>query len=320
MFFLGGTKVCGLTAPWGTTKISSRVRSISSDKVNSNLKGTAVLNAKLTTLLVASILTLCGGCAFTPAPVILAEKPSGPEVPKNGLRVAVVVRDVRPDLVKAAHLCGTKRNSYMIPTSVAFLAHPEPYDVLLAYHIKHILERAGYQVVAALPAVPETLNTAYLSKDNIKPSNDTSSTLRDEPPPSDVKEGGSVRVAELGTDDDQAPPSWSSLKQLKDVDAIIDIKVDSLNSDCIQGVVAVTTVGWCKSKVAICDPSQTARTVVWGKSYAGFGTSGPQVVITDVCYTTAIDMAYWIMLHEFEKQARSDEFRNAVKTAKGQSK
>ncbi len=262
-------------------------------------------------------LACLGGCAFTPAPVLLIEKPSqqGQAAP-TGLKVAVIVRDSRPDVIQKAHLCGTKRNGYMMPTSFAFLAHPETYDKIVAFHIKRILERSGYEVVAALPAIPEQLSPDQVDEKALdRPAIQTGrEELRKESAPSEVKDGGELQVSDL--EDREDASSWSGLKDTGKIDAIVDVKLTSLNSDFVQGIVTVFTLGWCKAKIAVCNPTENARTVVWGKSYSGFGTSGPRVVVDDTCYTMALNMAYWIMLEDLEKQVRSQEFQTLIRSAK----
>jgi hypothetical protein len=264
-------------------------------------------------------LTLAGGCAFTPTPVILAEKPSqygqgGP----NGLKIAVVVRDARPTAIQQAHLCGIKCNSFMIPTSFAFLAHPETYDKLVAFHVKRILERSGFDVVAALPAVPEQLSTQSLTQSPSELSVVFAAMNEQgkDASPGEVKEGGELKVSNL--DESESRPSWSGLKDADRVDAILDINITSLGCGSLQGFVFVSTQGWCKTKVTLCNPKEMARAVVWGKAYSGFGTSGPRLVITDDCYTMALNMAYWIMLEDLERQVRSPEFQALVRNAKRQ--
>jgi hypothetical protein len=283
------------------------------------MKGIFMLQGTSCRAVVFLSLFLCGGCAFTPAPVVIAEKPGQEQMASNGLKVAVVVRDSRIPIVQQAHLCGIKRNSYMIPTSFAFIIHPETFDTIVAYHVKNILERAGYDVVAALPAVPEQLNPQHLTAPPC--DNSTALSARNElakdHAPKEVKEGGELEVTDITTaeavDD---PESWTGLHNLDEVDAILDIKITSLNSDGLQAFFFVSVQGWCKMKTTVCDPAKSARTVLWGKAYSGFGTSGPRAVITDDCYTMALNMAYWIMLDGFEKKVRSDEFQNMIRNTR----
>jgi len=202
----------------------------------------------------------------------------------------------------------------MIPTSFAFLVHKEPLDKIITRHLKEILQQAGYEVIGTLPEPP-----AELSEERLKePPVDKASLglarkeLSTTPPPAGAEKNGELIVSDEATDDTEIP--WTGASWTRDSDAILDVKLMSFNSDSLQGFWFVSTQGWCRAKVALCDPKSDARRVVWGKTYSGLGTSGPRAVITDDCYSCALNMAYWILVEGIEKQVRNEEFEQHVRS------
>jgi len=274
---------------------------------------------KRSTLLLLGIavasLTACG-CAFTPAPAVLTRKPETMEqAGPRGVKLGLIVRDVRPEFVQKGHLCGTKRNTYMMPTSFVFLAHKEPLDQIVALHLRQTLERAGYEVVGVWPEPPKELSEQTLKEPpgDRKEVDEARKQIRGEKAPGDIKEGGELRVGDEKDDAERkpwTPPAWA-----KSADAILDVKIETLNCDCLQGIVFVAVQGWCKVKAALCEPNYTERKVVWGKTFSGLGTSGPRPIITDECFAMAVNMAYWMVLGGLEKEIRGEAFPSYVKQA-----
>lgn len=265
-------------------------------------------------LLLCVLSCFTGGCALSPTPVVLLEKPAvqTASTAKKG-EVFLVVRDNRSEAVKKAHICGTKRNSYMMPTSFAFLAHPEPLDAILATHLKRVLEKAGFDVVGAEPSAPERLQSETLKKPPVE-SAEASSAMKanaQERADKTQTQGATVEEAQaagqLQTNPQQMPRGPSA--------AVVDVAVESFNSDTLQEIVSVSVQGWCKFDVAVCKDSRDAGAITWAKSIRGIGTSGPRPVITSECYSTALNMAYWVALQQLEGLFKSPEFAQAVTKA-----
>ncbi|MBU1564128.1 MAG: hypothetical protein KJ630_00700 [Proteobacteria bacterium] len=256
------------------------------------------------------------GCAFTPKPVFLTEKPTSVEqVAKKDIRLALVVKDTRPTSYKDYNMVGLMRNSFMIPTSFVFLAHKENLETILAYHVKGILENSGYQVVSTIPEVPAKLGADKLAKppgDSEKSSSamqNISNENRQDLKAAEVKQQGST-VAELDNSNSEEVYNY------QEADAILEIKIDKYSSDVLQAMLFVSTQAWAKLKLAAIDPTAKTRKILFGKTVTGFGTSGPRQIITEDCFIVAVNMSHWIALNEVENIIRSDEFVTAVKRVK----
>ena len=262
---------------------------------------------------------LATGCAFTPKPVMLIEKPSKTLVlQSNNLKVAVVVRDSRPDTIQRAKLCGTMRNTYMMPTSVAFLAHKETLDVLTAKHISNILSRAGYYVVGTYPEVPAALSDEKLKSPPVtdKECKQARKINASEKKPEKIDNKEGLALSE-NYEVDNSSIYWTKNDWHEQPDVILDVTIDKFNSDSYQTIVTVFTQGWCDYKLALRNPDAEKRTVVWGQGFKGMGTSGPRAVIAEDCYIMALNMAYWNMMGKIEENLRTDDFKQAVVNASG---
>jgi len=266
------------------------------------------------------VLVFMSGCAFTPKPVFLIDKYSdAAKLPDNGLKVSLIVKDTRPDSIQRTHMCGIMRNTYMMPTSIAFLAHKESLEEIVARNAKAILEKAGYSVLKVSPSVKTDLSTDKL----VAPPGDSSykSAMKDNSDDNKAElklakeeSAGAVKVSNLS--DLSEFKSAIDKELITGVDAVIELKIDKYSSDVIQAFVFVAVQGWAKLKVAALKPDDNERTVLTGKMISGYGTSGPRQIISEDCYIVAVNMSHWAVLNEFEKFIRSDEFISAVKKVK----
>jgi hypothetical protein len=262
---------------------------------------------------------LASGCAFTPKPVFLLDKTSSLEpIPPKNLKLALIVNDTRPDTVKALRMCGLMRNTYMVPTSFAFLTNTEPLDKLTAYHVKKILENAGFSVTKVSPEISTSLSEDKLKEPPAGADQKTTMKSYGEITKSDRNEAKDkkeeVNINDItGTEEKIA--NWISPQLVDGVDGVVQINIDKYSSDVIQAFLWVSVQGWSKFKVTLSEPIASERKVLWGKAFTGYGTSGPRQLITEDCYMVAVNMSHWIALREMEKVFRSEEFLNSFRKA-----
>lgn len=267
--------------------------------------------------LVCIAIFLASGCAFTPKPVFIAERPSSLDVSqKKNVRLALIVKDTRPDPVQNARICGLVRNSYMIPTSFAFLAHKAKLDEIVAAHVKNNLEHSGYDVTKTYPFLTNSLADKIEAPPGEESENKKAFKGMGDPNREDLEKARDKKdVAEVEAIDGLAASAgpWIEESLAKDVDAIVEVKIDKYSSDFIQSILWVSVQGWSRFKVAVNEPKSDQRNVLWGKTVTGYGTSGPRAAASEDCWIMAVNMAHWTAMQEMEKLFRSDEFYDAIK-------
>ncbi|MBU4035659.1 MAG: hypothetical protein KKA35_04430, partial [Proteobacteria bacterium] len=270
-------------------------------------------------LFILFLISLISGCAFTPKPVLLIEKPSlSDSLPDNNLKLVLIVKDTRPNSVKFKRICGIMRNSIMIPTSFAFIANKDDLETQTAYHIRNILEKAGYKVINVSPPIPDKLSQEKLQlppkaangKDDISPKSYRDGNKADYDDAKDKNESISIDAL---SDTDKGAADWISHQLIEGADGVVEIKIDKYSSDVVQAFLFVTVQAWSRFKVALLEPNSSERIVLWGNSFTGYGTAGPRQVLTDECHGIAVNMSHWIAIHNIEKYIRSEEFLNSVR-------
>lgn len=248
------------------------------------------------------------GCAFIPTPVRLVNKPhvtdkqAHPQAP----RLALIIRDERPEAICKCNMCGVMRNGYMIPTSFAFLAHREHLDQIVAYHLKANFEHLGYEVVAVHPQPPTELSAEKVKASELDRDTRRAAWSKDRKGQDDRAAKKKGLAGGVETLDEQRVSAWGADVDLANADAVIELKVRKYWSDCnYLGVFA-----WMSANLAVCDAQDTERRVVFGKKVRGFGYGTGFTPIE--AYNIPLNGAYWFVLHEIEKTAASDEFQRAL--------
>jgi len=244
------------------------------------------------------------GCAFIPTPVRLVNKPhSVDKQPPNGTKICIIVKDERPEAMQKVNMCGLMRNGYMIPTSIAFLAHPEQLDVIMAYHLSDNLQHLGYEVVAVYPAPPSELRE---DKREAARRGDilAAMKLRDSQKDSEAKEKGKEGTIEPLEHDQLSP--WGSDVDVSHADLVIEVKIRKFFSDCNW----LGVFGWASVNMAVCRADSPTRDVLFGKKLKGFGYGTGLTPLE--AYGIPVNASYWFVMHGMEKAIASPEFQGAV--------
>lgn len=272
---------------------------------------------KLVPLCALLSVTVFCGCALTPTPVFLSEHEEDEASKiKHPLSIAVVVHDDRVESSANSRLCGIKRNTYMMPTSIAFLANSDTFDVILAKDLSDILKNAGYTVTYVSPQPPEELSQARLDEESVNTEvagSDLDSIGR-------VQEGKMQNVTNDGRQDASIQPVSSGSADIagldlpQETDAVLYIDIGSFSSDAIQAFFFVSIQGWADMKAEVWDTSP--RLFLTGTEVESWGTSGPRQIITDDCYTIAMNMSYQMAMDKVQEYVKSSTFRRAVVKAR----
>ena len=267
-------------------------------------------------LIVFSLLS--GGC-FSPGFVRMLDKPvAGQRCQFNSKKVALVVRDIRPDAVKKANMCGVNhQTAFMIPAAPLFLAHAERLDSIVVNHAKTRLEAAGYEVVASYPEARELSRTkvsagtfaahekeAWAAKD----SQDVSASERKQ-----IKKAGksgSAQVSGLG----QAQVSaWDKLVDATSADAVVEIQISKFWTHYSY----YGSCSWMTANLAVCSPDDELRKVLYGSQLKGggymFSFFTPLTPSSDA--TASMNTAYWFVLNKLENEFSSPSLFSAIVTA-----
>lgn len=262
--------------------------------------------------LLIPLLTLpfSGGCAFIPTPVRLINKPHSVEQqPSNGIKICIIVKDERPEPMQKINMCGLMRNGYMIPTSIAFLAHKEHLDEIVAYHMKNNLEHLGYTVVGVYPSPPSQLSQETRQAGSVEEIWAGMKVQNSQQEKGAKKKGKEGVITEL-TDTGVLP--WGPDIHVNGADVVIEVKIRKFFSDCNWfGVFA-----WASMNMTACRPDKAKRTVLFGKKLKGFGYG---TGITPIeAYGIPINVSYWFVIHAMEKAIASPEFQQAIKNMRTQ--
>lgn len=263
-------------------------------------------------LLAALLITILTGCAFIPTPVRLLDKPTTLDVHAGGgLKLCVIVRDERPQSICESNMCGLMRNLYMMPTSFAFLAHREHLDEIMSHHLQKSLTRLGYEVVAAYPKPPSEIGHEEVKAKDFDEKARSAAWWKDRH--SQNEEGAKKSNLQGGveTSDEDQVSAWGPEVELNGADAVVEVKVRKFWSDMGWGIDVGGVFAWMSANVAVCNPRDPERRVVFGRKVRGFGHGRG---ITPVeAYGIPINAAYWFVLHEIEKTASSGDFQGAVR-------
>lgn len=272
---------------------------------------------KLVPLCVLVSVSLLYGCALTPTPVFLSEHEEGDASKiKHPLSVAVVVNDDRVESSANSRLCGIKRNTYMMPTSIAFLANSDTFDVILAKDLSDILKNAGYTVTYVSPQPPEELSTTVLDEKSVN----TEVADSDMDNIGKIQEEKMQNVSNDGRQDarrqtvNSGSADIAGLDLPQETDAVLYIDIGSFSSDAIQAFFFVAIQGWADIKAEVWDTSP--RLFLTGTEVESWGTSGPRQIITDDCYTIAMNMSYQMVMDKVQEYVKSSSFRRAVVKAR----
>ena len=266
--------------------------------------------ARFFLLIFLSMIFVSGGCAFIPTPVRLVNKPhSTDQQPSNGIKVCIIVKDERPEPMQKINMCGLMRNVYMIPTSIAFLAHTEHLDEIVAYHMKDNLEHLGYSVVGVYPPPPSQLNQETRQAGSVEEIWASMKVQDSQQEPEAKKKGKECEVADL-TEANVLP--WGSKIDVNSADIVIEIKIRKFFSDCNW----VGVFAWASMNMTACRADTAKRTVLFGKKLKGFGYG---TGITPIeAYGIPINISYWFVIQSMEKAMASMEFQQAISTARRQ--
>jgi len=256
----------------------------------------------------SAFLAVClGGCAFIPTPVLLINKPHAVEKQESkGIRVCLIVKDERPAAMQKINMCGLMRNMYMIPTSIAFLAHPEPLERIVAYHLRENFEHLGFTVVAAYPAPPGQLSGEKRTAGTLS---DICAGMKERfcQQESGAKEKG--KAGKILASTELAVSPWGPEVDVSGADFVIEVKIRKFFSDCnYLGVFA-----WSSVNIAVCKADSPKRTVLFGRKLKGFGY-GTGITPLEA-YGIPINVAYWFVMRGIEKTVASEAFQEAVSVA-----
>ena len=247
---------------------------------------------KLVPLCMLLSVSVLVGCALTPAPVFLSEHEEDAALGKTyKLDVAVVVEDSRIG-DSSSRLCGIKRNAYMMPTSIAFLANSDNFDAILAKDLKEILLNAGYKVSYVSPVPPSELSAEQLDEKSVKAvEGDELDTIGEvqESKTQGLPNSGK-QAAEMKTLSASGARDIAALNLPEETDAVLFIDVGSFSSDALHAFFFVSIQGWADLKAEVWDTSP--KLFMTGTAVNSWGTSGPRQIITDDCYTIAMNMSY----------------------------
>jgi hypothetical protein len=260
---------------------------------------------------IALLGTGLSGCAFIPTPVRLLNKPHVTEKQLDrDVKLCVIVRDERPHAIRESNMCGLMRNLYMMPTSFAFITHREHLDEIMAHHIKRNFEHLGYTVVAAYPKPPSELSPEELKAKELDQEARKTAWWKDrksQEDPESKRTGLKGGVEEL---DEEYVSAWGPEVDTAGADAVVEVKVRKFWSDMGWGIDVGGVFAWMSANLAVCDPDDPDRRVVFGKKVRGFGHGRGLTPIE--AYGVPVNTAYWFVLHEIEKTVASEEFQKAV--------
>lgn len=200
-------------------------------------------------------------------------------------------------------MCGLMRNGYMLPTSIAFLAHQEHLDQIVAFHTKSNLEHLGYSVVRSYPNAPRALS----SEKRAGPEGNAiwrSMMVVDDQMEADGK--SKKARSEIVASEEPISP-WGADVDLSGADFVLELRIRKFFADCnYLGVFA-----WCSANVAVCDAKSATRTVLFGRKIRGFGYGNGITPLE--AYGIPINAAYWFMIQGLEKIVASPEFQGCLR-------
>lgn len=272
-----------------------------------------------------SVFSLLGflvtGC-MAPGVVRIIDKPeSGGIVPLNGNKVALIVRDERPETIRKANMIGVNyQTAFHVPVAPVFLGHAEHLDSLVARHVKKRLERAGFEVVSCYPPVQEKLTDEKVSASRFKDQKKDAWEDRKSQKISREdrriakrlgKKQGTVQLEHL---EEKTVGPWGNMLDVSDADAVVELKIKKFWTDYSY----YGSVSWISANLAVCSAHDALRTVFHGSKLKGggymFSFFTPLTPSSDA--TVSVNTAYWFVMNSLEKEFRSPGFFNTVNAGK----
>jgi hypothetical protein len=270
----------------------------------------ADIKKQITLLVGLTVLCFGTGCAFTPTPVRLTNKPHMTDKQSgNGIRIVIIVKDERPESIQKAKMCGLMRNLYMMPTSFAFLAHSDKLDRIISYHMRRNFEHLGYTVVAAYPASEDELDAREVShKELDDATSKTAWTQKD----SQLEKREKRTEATVEGLEETYLSQWGPSIDVRGADYVVELKVRKFFSDAGWGIDVSGVYAWASANLAICRADDDSRKVLYGRKVKGFGHGRGFTPIE--AYNIPLNMAYWFMMHSVEKLVASEEFMTVIQS------
>lgn len=263
---------------------------------------------------------LCGflitGCC-APGVVRVLDKPGQYNAPANGHKVALIVRDMRPETIQKANMVGVNnQTAFHIPVAPVFLGHMEHLDSLVANHVKKRLENAGYEVVSCYPEAKE-LSQQEVKASHFKAEEDAAWQDKDSQKLSkaekkEIKKAGKKSgIVEIENIDETNISPWGDVLDTSNADAVIEVKINKFWTDYSY----YGSVSWMSANLAVCSANDELRKVFYGNKLKGggymFSFFTPLTPSSDA--TVSVNTAYWFVLNGLEKELASPGFLNTIK-------
>ncbi len=268
----------------------------------------------------AGIGAIGAGCCTT-VPVRLIDKPMGVKaidgVAKG--KIAVVVRDMRPEAIQKTNMCGVNHQTiFLIPVAPIFLAHLEHLDTIVSHYAKKTLEHNGYGVVSIVPEPPSELSDKRLAKKELDSSEldaawgAKGSQKRDKREFKQLrkehkKDGGAVVAERL---DEETISPWGPELDTSQADYVLELKIKKFwTSYNYWG-----SFSWMTMNYALCDAQDKYRTVLHGEKLKGvgyfFSFFTPLTPVSDV--NVSMNSAYWFVLNGLQDAIRDLDLRQVA--------
>ena len=257
------------------------------------------------------VLAVCTiGCTTVPTPVRLINKPMSCSVGESKEQsVCLIVRDERPELIQKVNMSGVTRTTiFMIPTSFAFLGHMEHLDSIVSHHLKKAIERNGYTVAKCYPAAPDELSAKELERRDISKA-DSKAAWKLRKTQDDKKSRGrkaKKKQSVLEDLDETVISAWGVNVDTSGCDAVIEVKIRKFWTD--YGYFG--SFSWMSCNIALCDPEDAQRKVLFGKKARRFGycfslftplTPGGDIPVS-------MNTSSWFVVNSFQNILESTEF------------
>ena len=266
--------------------------------------------------LVALVGLLVSGCC-APGVVRLMDKPvNGSHAQFNGQKVALIVRDERPETVQKANMVGVNhQTAFRLPVAPIFLAHSEHLDAIIVYHIKQRLENAGYEVVGCCPNTKQ-LSTQEVSAKQFKAAekaawDDKDSQKMSKAEKKAIKKAGKTGTVSVEALDEKTVGPWGEDLNVSGANAVVELKIKKFWTDYSY----YGSVSWMSANLAVCSANDEIRKVFYGNKLKGggymFSFFTPLTPSSDA--TVSVNTAYWFVLNGLEKEFSSPGFLNTIK-------
>jgi len=272
-------------------------------------------------LMVGTILVMMPmvGC-LAPGAVRLLNKPSIERpVPHNNVKIALIIRDDRPQAIQKINMCGVNyQTAFHIPVAPMILVHTEHLDSIVAHHVVQKLQNAGYTVVSTLPITPKALSeTKVKPKDFAKEDRDAAWGLRkSQDLTAEERKLAKAKKSEVTCEvgDVQSLNPWGTELDVSQADYVLEVKIRKFWTDYSY----YGSVSWVSINMALCKAHDDYRSVVFGTKMYGcgymFSFFTPLTPSSDA--TVSANTAYWVVLNQIENQLRSGEIQQLTSREK----